>query len=280
MYKIDHISKKDLPRIEHLLRNSFEGTFDLSDEIDCFESMPTSSWFYLSDEKDDPRAFIRCFPMEENLFSGELYAEPSKQREVFIRALLIHFKKHCDLSFGQQVRFVAEIGDQTIIEALRKTFPNSAIDTYFYYSKSIRDEKIIEHPTFLLKDEHSLQRLRSILFRLNDYPFPKLIDLMESNKLVVYKYSGILVSVLHYEPKGLKTCEIITLATAKDSLRKGYGAALLKKFFSFASSQFNTIILKVEENNLPAIGLYEMTGFQRVEEKTEQWWYVDSKQRT
>lgn len=174
MYEIDHIDKEDLPRLENLLRNSFGDTFDLSDEVDCFDSMPTSSWFFLADDIIGPQAFIRCFPMEENVFSGEFYAEPSEQREVYIRITT---------------------------NALGKTFPNSTI----------------------------------------------------------------------------QTCEIITLATANDSRRKGYGAALLNKFFSFAASQFKAVILKVEKNNLAAIRLYEMTGFQRVEEKTEQWWYVDPK---
>lgn len=278
MYKIATITKDDLPQIEPLLRNSFGDTFDLNDEIDCFDSMPTSSWFYLSDGKNVPQAFIRCFSVEENIFLGELYAEPSEQREVFIRALLLHFKEHCDLSFGQQVRFDTNVGDRITIEALNKTFPNSSISTYFHYCKSIRDEIAIEQPSLLVRDECSLIRLRSILFCLKNYSLPDLTDLMKSNKLLVYEIDGIPVSVLHYEEKDLQICEIITLATADDSRRKGYGAALLNKFFGFAASRFSTVILKVEENNLAAIRLYEMTGFNIIPEKTEQWRYVVPKQ--
>jgi GNAT superfamily N-acetyltransferase len=187
---------------------------------------------------------------------------------------LLHFKKHCELAAGQQVRFDAEIGDQMTIKTLGEVFPESAITTYLHYFKSIRDVTAIEQPSFITKDENSLNRIRNILLCLKDYSLSNLIELMKANELVVYEIDDIPVSVLHYKEENFNTCEIITLATADDSRGKGCGTALLNKFFGFAASQFNSIILKVKENNLTAVRLYEKTGFQKVENKTEQWWYV------
>lgn len=58
---------------------------------------------------------------------------------------------------------------------------------------------------------------------------------------------------------------IMNIVVRKDSRKLGIGSSLLNFIINFAKTQnVTSITLEVNENNLPAIGLYEKYGFKKV----------------
>lgn len=59
-------------------------------------------------------------------------------------------------------------------------------------------------------------------------------------------------------------CEIISIAVAKESHRRGLGKHMLQHVVAYAKREgAKTLFLEVAEDNLAAVALYEKAGFQR-----------------
>lgn len=62
----------------------------------------------------------------------------------------------------------------------------------------------------------------------------------------------------------LDTADIYSIAVSSEYSKKGAGKRLLEGFFTELPDEVNTVCLEVRESNIPAIKLYEKTGFERV----------------
>ena len=62
----------------------------------------------------------------------------------------------------------------------------------------------------------------------------------------------------------LDTADIYSVAVSAEYREKGVGKRLLEEFFSALPEDVNSVGLEVRESNIPAIKLYEKTGFERV----------------
>lgn len=62
----------------------------------------------------------------------------------------------------------------------------------------------------------------------------------------------------------LDTADIYSVAVASEYRKKGAGKLLLEEFFAALPDEVNSVCLEVRESNMPAINLYEKTGFERV----------------
>lgn len=62
----------------------------------------------------------------------------------------------------------------------------------------------------------------------------------------------------------LDTADIYSVAVSLEYRKKGVGKRLLEEFFSALPDEVNNVCLEVRESNIPAINLYEKTGFERV----------------
>lgn len=62
----------------------------------------------------------------------------------------------------------------------------------------------------------------------------------------------------------LDTADIYSVAVSSEYRKKGVGKRLLEEFFSALPDDVNNVCLEVRESNIPAINLYEKTGFERV----------------
>lgn len=62
----------------------------------------------------------------------------------------------------------------------------------------------------------------------------------------------------------LDTADIYSVAVSEDYRGKGVGKRLLEKFFSALPDEVQAVNLEVRESNIPAIKLYEKTGFEQV----------------
>lgn len=84
-----------------------------------------------------------------------------------------------------------------------------------------------------------------------------------------------LVAKLHNEIVGfagikivLDSADIMNIVIKKDNRNCGIGYLLLIELLSIAKQKnINTITLEVNENNLPAIHLYEKLGFKKIAER-------------
>ena len=94
------------------------------------------------------------------------------------------------------------------------------------------------------------------------------------NKLCVVHENTVPVAALHFESTQSQTCEIITLATDKTKLRKGFAKKLLNRFFEKARTNYKKIELKVDQQNQPAVTLYKNSGFKINSPKSLYWWFI------
>lgn len=62
----------------------------------------------------------------------------------------------------------------------------------------------------------------------------------------------------------LDTADIYSVAVSENYRKTGVGKLLLEEFFSALPEDVNSVGLEVRESNIPAIKLYEKTGFERV----------------
>lgn len=62
----------------------------------------------------------------------------------------------------------------------------------------------------------------------------------------------------------LDTADIYSVAVSENYRKKGVGKLLLEEFFSALPDGVQAVNLEVRESNIPAIKLYEKTGFQSV----------------
>ena len=62
----------------------------------------------------------------------------------------------------------------------------------------------------------------------------------------------------------LDTADIYSVAVSDEYRKKGIAKRLLEEFFSSLPNGVNSVGLEVRESNMPAIKLYEKTGFERV----------------
>ena len=62
----------------------------------------------------------------------------------------------------------------------------------------------------------------------------------------------------------LDTADIYSVAVSENHRKKGVGKFLLEEFFSALPDDVQAVNLEVRESNIPAIKLYEKTGFQSV----------------
>lgn len=62
----------------------------------------------------------------------------------------------------------------------------------------------------------------------------------------------------------LDTADIYSVAVSAEYRKKGVGKRLLEDFFSVLPDDVKSVCLEVRESNIPAIKLYEKTGFERV----------------
>ena len=62
----------------------------------------------------------------------------------------------------------------------------------------------------------------------------------------------------------LDVADIYSCAVSAEYRKKGVGKRLLEEFFSELPDGVNSVGLEVRESNIPAIKLYEKTGFERV----------------
>jgi len=125
-----------------------------------------------------------------------------------------------------------------------------------------------------------LSRLGEILSCLKSYSPDQFQDLAASGMLHWREQDGAIVSSLHCQPSesenGESTIEIVTLATAADSLKKGHAQALLREFLFSVAGKYSSVFLKVNRDNKAAIALYERTGFSLCPDRQETWLYLSS----
>ncbi|MBD5144361.1 MAG: ribosomal protein S18-alanine N-acetyltransferase [Ruminococcus sp.] len=62
----------------------------------------------------------------------------------------------------------------------------------------------------------------------------------------------------------LDTADIYSVAVSENYRKKGVGKLLLEEFFDQLPEDVKNVCLEVRESNIPAIKLYEKTGFEQV----------------
>ncbi len=262
------ITAADLVTLEPLLRASFgRDDFKLSDELEAVAERQPQDWFALY--SDRPGGFIRYFPLNKNLYMGELYVVPGPERTGRLERLLRHFIQHHTLPAPATLRLDALGTDHELMDMLRSLFPTALTKTFAHYQlrTPARVREISEVQTLT---ETGLEATQAILAQLKPYSVRELAGLAATEQLYVAKDNGV-KAALHAAPNGTGL-EIVTLATAQAHLRRGYAAALLKTFLD--ANPDTDVALKVGSENTAAVRLYKRGGFTRQASRTEVWWYL------
>lgn len=262
------ITAADLVTLEPLFRASYgRDDFELGDE-EAFAAFNPRDWFVLFD--GSPQGFIRHFPIDDKLHSGELYVVPRRpERAGRLEYLLHHFVQHHNLPTAATLRLDVLQTDTELMDMLRSVFPTALRKTFAHYQlrTPARVGEISEVQTLT---EADLGATQAILAQLKPYSVRELERLADTKQLYVAKDNGV-KAALHSAPYGAGL-EIITLATAPTYLRRGYASALLKTLLK--ANPNTDVTLKVNVENTAAVGLYERTGFTRQDDLTEVWWYL------
>jgi len=112
------------------------------------------------------------------------------------------------------------------------------------------------------------ENIKDILIsEFDDFWTPQILKneiIGENKKYIVAKnddaivgFAGLFLSV--------DNVEIMNIVTKKTERGKGVGRMMLIKLIEFAkNNNYETILLEVNENNIPARKLYESTGFEQI----------------
>lgn len=264
---IRNVTAGDLITLEPLLRASFgRYDFELEEEISAFAATDPHDWFVLFD--GSPQGFVRSFPVDENLYVGELYTVPGPERAGRLEHLLRHVVQHHKLPTAATLRVNVPRTDHELAGLLASLFPAARTKTFVRYHLRTphRAEEKVASPVSVA----DLSEIQAVLEPLKHYSLLQLEHLARTQQLCVHKDNGV-KAALHAAPyeAGL---EVVTLATAPSYLRRGYAAALLKTFLD--ANPDTSVVLKVNVENTAAISLYEHNGFTRQNDLTEVWWYL------
>ena len=262
------VTATDLVMLEPLLRASYgQDDFELEDELEAFAASSPKDWFVLFD--GSPQGFIRHFSVDENLYVGELYVVPGPERTGRLEHLLRHFAQHHKLPATATLRLDVPQTDHELTGVLESLFPTARTRTFAHYRLHTSSRKVAVSVAQTTEDD--LKTVQTILAPLKHYSKLELEQLARTGQLYVHKDNGV-KAALHAAPYRHKGLEIVTLATAPTHLRRGYASALLGTFLE--SNPNTNVTLKVNIENIAAVGLYERTGFARQDDLTEVWWYL------
>jgi ribosomal protein S18 acetylase RimI-like enzyme len=271
MIEIKKIEKTDLKVLAPLFNSTFEGELNIQDEIDYFEEAPHHSWFFL-EASGNAQGFIRCFPIEKNLYLMDLYVKQSEQYSEYLEKLVRYFLEQNSLVKSAEIRFEIPEKDSESNELLKKLFPYAQLKKYLIMEKDLTTST---DSTFKAKPEQTdFTKIANILSTLKTYSLEHLKYLYSQNKVCVVHENTVPVAALHFESTQSQTCEIITLATDKTKLRKGFAKKLLNRFFEKVRTNYKKIELKVDQQNQPAVTLYKNSGFKINSPKSLYWWFI------
>lgn len=263
------ITAADLIGLEPLLRASFgRDDFELSDELEVFAERQPGDWFALY--SDRPQGFVRYFPLDKNIYTGELYVVPGSERTGQLERLVRHFIQHHTLLAPATLRLDALETDHELMDVLRSLFPTALTKTFARYRLKTppQTKEVLLALEPLTKSD--LEATQAVLSQLKLYSLRELEHLAGAKQLYVLKDNGV-KAALHATPHeaGL---EVVTLATSPTHLRRGYASALFKTFLD--ANPGTNVKLEVNLENTAAIGLYKNVGFTRIASRTEVWWYL------
>lgn len=262
------ITAADLVMLEPLLRTSYgRDDFELQDELEAFAASSPRDWFVLFD--GSPQGFIRHFPVDDKLRSGELHVVPGPERARRLEHLLRHFAQHHNLPAAVTLRLDVLAADYDFTNMLRSLFPTARTKTFACYQLQTSSRQVAI--SFEQTTEDDLKTVQAILAPLKHYSKLELEQLARTGQLYVHKDNGV-KAALHAAPYGHKGLEVVTLATASSHLRRSYAFSLVKIFLD--ANPNTDVTLKVNVESTAAVSLYERTGFARQDDLTEVWWYL------
>jgi ribosomal protein S18 acetylase RimI-like enzyme len=207
-------------------------------------------------------------------FQQLYYFTPETFNASNVVGLIQHFKDNCLVVGELEILFRLKGNDLIVSKSLESAFTKIRHKTFLHFSKKLEGYPETEKLKQTDLTNNQLISVQHILSDLKQYPAHELLDLYKNERLLVQFIDGVPTSCLHWQKISTDVIEIVTMATSLQDRRKGLGTAILNQFFSFASSKFTEVSLKVEVNNLSAIKLYEKCGFCNIEEKSEKWCYV------
>lgn len=245
--------------LEPLLRASYGADdFSLEDELEAFEETKPEDWFVLTDP--DPKGFIRCFPLAENLYLGELYAVPGPARAARLRRLLEHFLSHHRLPSTARLRLDTLLAD-TDLNSLLSQLPGATSKTFACYQQETPAQPRTAAGETVPFSRRELEQIRSILGVLKHYRLATLEALGRAGSLVAVRDEDVRAA-LHVEARGQGGLEVVTLATDPAARRCGYASALLQNLF--AKHPGVSVSLKVEVTNDAATRLTNGSGLSKM----------------
>ncbi|MFN8672732.1 MAG: GNAT family N-acetyltransferase [Candidatus Sericytochromatia bacterium] len=268
---IDKINRDKLIELEELFSISYGEKIDIKDELDYFDETNPNNWFYATDINNNLIGFIRSFPFgDNNSFQVEFYG-----KNLEIEKFLIEYFDNFETlnSKNKEIRFCLKKSQNELLKELNKLKYIDKVEEFIAYEynnliKSSKNENIANFVRLAKNEINEINQIREVFLEFQDFSIEKIRKFIDNKEIFVYEDNSF-IKVVSLNSIYEKYVEIIEI-TVKDIFRKkGYAEKLLNGIISYYSDKI--ISLKVKSTNIPAIKLYEKTGFKINLNKTEVW---------
>lgn len=264
---IKTITKENLPTLLPLLKISYPNV-TLADELEYFSDEGSLGWCYF-EEASQPTSFLRYFIQSsspkfatfEFVINNNNLSEFEKLSSYCVSngAPLEGITQRFELS-EQQSHFIPHLKDIG--------FKDTTV--YFTFKKQLTSGEV----RHLYKtSEADFDQINEVFQVFQTFSNNKLKEHADQEKVHYLKINNKVVAVAWISFKS-DHVELIEIATHPDYKKKGYAKCLLSSLESWAYEKgHQTMVLKVKEENTPAIKLYKSLTYERDTSKTEYWVY-------
>ena len=251
------VTTADLITLEPLLRASYgRDDFELEDE-EAFAASSPRDWFVLFD--GSPQGFIRYFPLDDNLYIGELYVVPGSGRAGRLEHLLRHFAQHHKLPATATLRLDVPQTDAELTGVLKSLFPTARTKTFACYRLRTSSQQVATSVEQITEDD--LRAVRAILAPLKRYSLEELERLSpRRSSSTSHKHNGVKAALCtrhrHGHGRGSRSSP---WQPRQLTFGADYASALLQTVSGSANPKTD-VTLKVNIENTAAVSLYGRTG--------------------